>query len=211
MSFKSKCMYQKVLLVAILICNSIPFYAQRGESKFEFGLAYGFGNEFKNRNYTFTNEYFKVQLFYKVKATRNFSYEFLLQPELNFATHQLTNLYFIEPDDPDYLAKREQFTKLKNISEYVLNFGFLMRKRVLKSCSIYVFGSVGPMITDTETERLSKGFAFADILALGFTFKYNRVIFDVRPNIRHVSNAGLQNTNSGYNTKNIDFGFSFPL
>ena len=93
-------------------------------------------NEFKNRNYTYTNEYFKVQLFYKVKATRNFSYEFLLQPELNFATHQLTNLYFFVPDDPDYLAKRKQFTKLKNISECVLNAGFLVRKRVLKSSSI---------------------------------------------------------------------------
>ena len=204
-------MYKKVLLFVVAIFGSIPFYAQDEDSKFEFGFAYGLGNEFKNRNYTYTNEYFKVQLFYKVKSTRNFSYEFLLQPELNFAKHQLTNLYFIEPDDPDYLAKRERFTKLKNIRDYVLNIGFLMRKPVLKSCSVYVFGSVGPMITDTETERLSKGFAFSDVLALGFTFKYNKVTFDVRPNIRHVSNAGLQKTNSGYNTKNIDFGISIPL
>ncbi|MFV8370274.1 acyloxyacyl hydrolase [Flavobacterium sp. LB2R40] len=67
------------------------------------------------------------------------------------------------------------------------------------------------MITNTETERLSKGFAFSDVLAVGFTFKVNKVTFDVRPNFRHVSNAGLQKNNSGYNTKNIDFGVLFPL
>ncbi|WP_208857639.1 hypothetical protein [Flavobacterium xueshanense] len=34
------------------------------------------------------------------------------------------------------------------------------------------------MITDTETERLSKGFAFADDLAIGFTCEVNRMTFD---------------------------------
>lgn len=120
-------------------------------------------------------------------------------------------MYFVEPDEPDYLAKREKYTKLKDVKEYVLNIGFLVRKPVFKAASIYVLGSIGPMITDTETERLSRGFAFADVLAIGFTYKVKRVTFDIRPNIRHISNAGLQKTNSGYNTKNIDFGFSFLL
>ena len=204
-------MYIKAFFIAIVICSSIPFYAQDDDNRVEFGFAYGLGNEFKNRNYTYTNQYFKLQLYYRIKDTKSFKYEFVLQPELNLATHQLLNLYFVKPDELDYIAKREQYTKLKNVKEYVLNIGFMVRKPIFKSASIYVLGSVGPMITDTETERLSKGFAFADVLALGFTFKYNKVIFDVRPNIRHVSNAGLQNTNSGYNTKNIDFGFLFTL
>lgn len=204
-------MYKKAFLITIVICSSIPFYAQDDDNRVEFGFAYGLGNEFKNRNYTYTNQYFKLQLYYRIKDTKSFKYEFVLQPELNLATHQLLNLYFVKPDELDYIAKREQYTKLKNVKEYVLNIGFLIRKPIFKSASIYVLGTVGPMITDTETERLSKGFAFADVLAIGFTFKVNRVTLDLRPNIRHISNAGLQKTNSGYNTKNIDFGFSFSL
>ena len=73
-------------------------------------------------------------------------------------------MYFVAHDEPDYLAKREKFTKLKDVKKYVLNIGFLVRKPVFESPSIYVLGSIGPMITDTETERLSKGFAFADVL-----------------------------------------------
>lgn len=204
-------MYKKAFFIAIVICSTIPFYAQDDGKRVEFGFAYGLGNEFKNRNYTYTNQYFKLQLYYKINDTKSFKYEFVLQPELNLATHQLLNLYFVKPDETDYIAKREQYTKLKNVKEYVLNIGFLLRKPMFKSASIYVLGSVGPMITDTETERLSKGFAFADVLAIGFTFKVNRVKLDLRPNIRHISNAGLQKTNSGYNTKNIDFGFLFTL
>ena len=67
------------------------------------------------------------------------------------------------------------------------------------------------MITDTETERLSKGFAFSDVLALGFSLKVDKVIFDVRPSLRHVSNAQLQSSNAGFNTSNIEFGISFSL
>ena len=73
-----------------------------------------------------------------------------------------------------------------------------------------MLGSIGPMITDTETERLSKGFTFADVLTLGFTFNVNRVTFDLT-NIRHISNTGLQKTNAANNTKNIDFGLLFTL
>lgn len=204
-------MYKKALLIVIVICSSIPFYAQDKGNRIEFGFAYGLGNEFKNRNYTYTNQYLKLQFHYKIKDTKNFKYEFVLGPELNFAKHQLLNLYFVEPDDPDYIAKREKYTTLKDVKEYVLNIGFLVRKPVFKSASIYALGSIGPMINDTETERLSKGFAFADVLAIGFTFKVNRATFDLRPNIRHISNAGLQKKNSGYNTKNIDFGFLFVL
>ena len=204
-------MNKKALLIVIVICSSIPFYAQDKGNRIEFGFAYGSGNEFKNRNYTYTNQYFKLQLYYKIKDTKRFKYELVLQPELNFAKHQLLNLYFVAPDEPDYEAKREMYTKLKDVKEYVFNIGFLARKPVFKSASIYVLGSIGPMITDTETERLSKGFAFADVLAIGFTCKVNRITFDIRPNIRHISNAGLQKKNSGYNTKNIDFGILFSL
>ncbi|MNE48049.1 Lipid A 3-O-deacylase (PagL) [compost metagenome] len=93
----------------------------------------------------------------------------------------------------------------------MLNCGFLVGKPVGGVFSFYVLGSIGPMITDTETERMSDGFAFADVLAVGFTASYDKFQFDVRPSVRHVSNAGLGSSNAGYNTKNIEFGISYQL
>jgi len=67
------------------------------------------------------------------------------------------------------------------------------------------------VVTDTETERISQGFAFADVLAIGFSARLNQFQFDIRPSIRHVSNAGLNSQNAGYNTRNIEFGISYCL
>ena len=99
--------------------------------------------------------------------------------------------------------------QLKDVHEYVLNIGFLFRKSIGKRCSLYILGSIGPMITDTETERMSNGFAFADVVAVGFSIKIKSLQFDLRPSVRHVSNAGLGSENAGYNTKNIELGISY--
>lgn len=203
-------MLKKILLVLIIIF-SINAFSQQSKHPIAVGFNYGFGSEIKNKDYTYTNHYYKLQCYYTLRKTKNFEYQILLQPEVNFATHQLKNLYFVKPDDPDYLAKRERYTKLKDINEYVLGVGFLIRKPISKSLSFYVLGSVGPMITDTETERLTKGFAFSDVLSLGISFKTQKLIFDIRPSLRHNSNAGLQSSNAGFNTKNIEFGITFPL
>ena len=195
----------------IFIFSITTFYGQNTKRETSIGFHYGFGNEIKNKNYSYSNSYYKIQLGYVLKETKNFKYELVLQPELNFATHQLLNLYFVTPEEPDYIEKREKFTKLKDIKEYALGIGLCVRKPVSKIASIYILASLGPMITDTETERLSKGFAFSDVLALGFSLKVDKVIFDVRPSLRHVSNAQLQSSNAGFNTKNIEFGLSVSL
>jgi len=185
--------------------------AQETSSKFAIGASYGLGNEFKNTDYTYTNRYVKGQLYYSLKKTKNFEFQILVEPEINFATHQLLNLYFVTPDEPNFEEKRARYTKLKDIREYVLHVGFLIRKPLSKQFSLYVLASVGPLITDTETERLSKGFAFSDVLGLGVSYQTKFVTFDFRPNVRHNSNAGIQNSNAGFNTLNYDFGVVFPL
>ena len=43
-------MNNKALLIVIIICSAILFYAQDKGNRIEFGFAYGLGNEFKNRN-----------------------------------------------------------------------------------------------------------------------------------------------------------------
>lgn len=195
----------------VLVLESCLVFSQEKEQRFAIGLSYGVGNEIKNTDYTYTNRYVKGQFYYVLKQTKHFQFEVLLQPEVNFATHQLLNLYFVTPDEPDFEAKREAYTRLKDIREYVLNVGLVIRKPITERFSVYALLSVGPMLTDTETERLSKGFAFSDVFALGVSLKTKRATFDLRPNVRHTSNAGLQNSNAGFNTYNIEAGVVFLL
>ena len=199
-------MNKKLYFALVLIFNALC--GQVNKHHLSVGFYSGFGNEFKNRDYTFTNHYYKVQLNYLIKETKAFKYELVIQPELNLAKHQLINPYFITPADPDYIEKRERFSKVNNINQYILNFGLVLRKPISKSLSLFVLGSIGPMISDKETERLSKGFAISNVLAIGVSCKLKRIEFDIRPNIRHVSNAGLSSPNIGFNTKNIEFGVS---
>ncbi|MFM2369437.1 MAG: hypothetical protein RL619_1743 [Bacteroidota bacterium] len=204
-------MYKRAVFILIVIFSCNIFYAQNINHKMKLGFHYGFGNEMKNSDFTHTNSYYKLQLYYALKSGKKFNYELLLQPEFNHATHQLLNVYFIQPNDPNYIEKRQKFSNLRNVNEYVLNLGFIIRKPISKSFSMYLLGSVGPMIIDNETERLSEGFAFSDVLAFGFSLKKVKITFDVRPSIRHVSNAGLQSPNLGFNTVNVEFGFSFSI
>ncbi|KRD06465.1 hypothetical protein ASE21_20115 [Flavobacterium sp. Root901] len=204
-------MKRNLILCLMLVFSALKMNAQMDDSRFSLGVNYGFGSEFNNKDYTFTNHFYKVGLYYKLRQKKHFQFDIFVQPEINFAKHQLLNLYFVKPETPDFEKKREEFTKLKDVHEYVLNLGFLIRKPLNETFSIYFLGSIGPMITDTETERMSNGFAFADVLALGFSIKWEKIQFDVRPGVRHVSNAGLGSKNAGYNTKNIEFGISYPL
>jgi hypothetical protein len=204
-------MIRKLLFVIMFLLCAFEASAQVKKENFAIGFNYGIGSEFPNRNYTFTNQFYKLQLYYRLKEIKHFQFEILVQPEVNFATHQLLNLYFVKPETPDYIYKREEYTKLKDIHEYVLNLGFLIRKPIGKIFSVYALGSIGPMITDTETERMTNGFAFADVFALGISAQVNQFRFDVRPSVRHVSNAGLNSENAGYNTKNIEIGISYCL
>ncbi|MCD0466221.1 acyloxyacyl hydrolase [Flavobacterium sp. ENC] len=204
-------MDRRVLFGLLLFLCLFRMQGQEGKSNFSVGFNYGFGSEFNNRNYTFTNHFYKAQLCYRLKETRNFQYEILVQPEVNFGAHQLLNFYFVKPEEPDYIEKRARYVQLKDVHEYVLNIGFLIRKPISERFSFYLLASIGPMITDTETERMSEGFAFADVLAVGFSAKVQRFQFDIRPCVRHVSNAGLGSSNAGYNTKNIEFGVSCSL
>ncbi|PIF33489.1 lipid A 3-O-deacylase PagL [Flavobacterium sp. 9] len=209
--FKCLFMIRKLLFVIMFLLCAFVAFAQVKKENFAIGFNYGIGSEFPNRNYTFANQFYKLQLYYRLKETKHFQFEILIQPEVNFATHQLLNLYFVKPETPDYIHKREEYTKLKDIHEYVLNLGFLIRKPIGKIFSVYALGSIGPMITDTETERMTNGFAFADVFALGISAQVNQFRFDVRPSVRHVSNAGLNSENAGYNTKNIEIGISYCL
>jgi hypothetical protein len=199
------------LFLLLLFCSVLHAQEDKAAPRIALGLSYGFGNEFRNIDYSYTNQYIQGQFYYSLNPGRKWEYVVALQPEANFATHQLLNLYFVTPDDPDYIQKREEYTKLKNIREYVLNVAFFAKRKVTAELSLYAMANIGPMIIDTETERLSEGFAFCDVFALGASYSFKSFILDLRPNIRHVSNAGLNRPNSGYNSFNIGFSVIVPL
>lgn len=136
-------MYKRTLFILIIIFSCNIFYAQNLNHKMKLGFHYGFGNEIKNNDYSHTNNYYKLQLYYALESGKNFKYELLMQPEFNNATHRLIDIYFIQENDSNYIEKRQKFSTLRQIKEYVLNLGFIIRKPISKSFSIYLLGSVG--------------------------------------------------------------------
>lgn len=206
-----KYIYTLILLFSFLIYSN----AQESESRFKLGFNYGFGQNdvfpFSSDDYTYEVQSYRVQVYYHLKKKGEFDFGLNFEPAYYRTEHQLLNKYFVTPEDPDYLEKREEFTQLKTMNEYVFGIGFKVSYPLLKPLEIYAIGSVGPMYIDTETERMAKGFAFSDAFSLGLSYKIKTVAFDVRYGVRHVSNANLQSPNSGYNSTNVEFGVLFDL
>jgi hypothetical protein len=196
-------------LFLLLIFSAV--HSQVVQNDISVGLYYGYGNDVKNNDYKYISHYFKLQFCTVLKESKIMKYELLVQPQVDFAEHQLLNLYYIEEDVPNYVEKREEFGRLKSIRNYSLNFGLVASRSLTERLSVFMLASIGPMVTDTETERLSKGFAFSSILSLGFSVKIYNSIFEFRPNFGHLSNAGLQQLNNGINSVNLEFGLNVPL
>mgnify|MGYP003576195244 FL=1 len=62
----------KKLLLSLLLLLAVRVVAQEHNSRFSLGFNYGFGSEFNNRNYTFTNHFYKAQ-YYKIKEANHFN------------------------------------------------------------------------------------------------------------------------------------------
>lgn len=200
-----------VYFLSFSLCN-----AQLKKENFKLGISFGQGSHnkfpFKQNDYIHEVTFYKVQINYQVLKKENWSYEVSVEPSYNIAEHQLLNKYFIKPTDgDDYQQKQALFTQKREINEYVLNVGFLVRYHVLKPISVYAIGSIGPMISDKETERLAKGFAFSDVFGLGISTSIYNTQFDVRYSVRHTSNLQLKKPNNGHNTTNIEFIVLFKL
>jgi len=183
--------------------------------KIKLGFNYGFGTQqsypFNSKDYTYDVQFYKIQINYLISKKTKWSFEINVEPSIYFNEHQLLNKYYVQPNEDDYLKKREEFTKLKPLNEYVLNLGFLTRYHAFNNFSTYILGSVGPMYSDTDTERMNAGFAFSDIIALGLSYQINTFFLDFRYSMRHVSNANLSEPNNGYNSMNFEFGLTYQL
>jgi hypothetical protein len=208
--------YRFFLIILVTILSTLNSSAQNEKRSIRLGVDIGTGKQqffpFNSPDYSYSTKGYKVIINIPLKSKKKISYELQLEPGIYSAKHQLLNEYYVQPEaGADYLDQRVKFTKEITITEYVLNAGMVVRYSFNESFSCFVLGSIGPMISGTETERLAKGFAFSDIFSFGAGYKVKNVLFEIRPGIRHVSNANTQKPNSGHNSSNIDFGISFTL
>lgn len=207
------------LLLWMILIISVKVNAQEKIQKFNkvrLGFNVGYGTQksfpFDSKDYSYDVWFYKIQINYRLKESKKWSFEVNAEPSYYLAEHQLLNKYYVKPEDgDDYLEKREEFTKKKNINEYVLNLGLIARYKIYNNISVYAIGSVGPMYSDTDTERMNAGFAFSDIFGLGMSYQIHRFFLDFRYSIRHVSNLNITLPNNGYNSSNLEIGCTYQL
>lgn len=101
--------------------------------------------------------------------------------------------------------------QLKTINEYALNAGIVYRRFLNANASVFATLNSGPMYIDTDTERLKKGFAFSDVISLGYNYRVKKLSFDAKFMFRHASNANFQKPNYGLNSAGFEFGTYYEL
>ncbi|MGI9546145.1 MAG: acyloxyacyl hydrolase [Flavobacteriaceae bacterium] len=170
------------------------------ESKTRLGFVYGYGSQENlgmNADYQYDVIYFQAQYFRQLANWRNTGLELLLQPQYNSA-----NFIYGDNDFRDI-----------NGYEIGLNIGFLLRHYPAnKMLSLYFLISTGPHYASILPYRQSSGFIFSDNLFVGLTIKLTDDSYlDIRPGIRHLSNAGFKYPNGGINNLIISAGLMVAL
>ena len=209
----------KLILFKSLLCYfifSTGFAQEVDESKTSWRIGLNYGQTYQteeliaDQDYFYSNYYFKGQL-EKPLHLKKLKLALLLEPSIYIGEYQLLNKWYIKPSEPNYLEKRALQTTLRSFNEYAINVGVKMAFPIIKPLDVYVLASVGPMITTIETDRLNNGFAFSDILGVGFNYKINFLIIDIRATARHNSNANLSSPNGGVNSLGLETGLKFIL
>jgi hypothetical protein len=209
-------LFRFILPVILSIVTVSISFSQGENNNARIGFSYMTGKQpffpFSSPDYTYSLNGYKILFNRELKRKGRVIYEIQVEPGFYIARHRLLNEYFIQPEwGPDYLEKRVYFMEGVSIREYALNIGLQARYLVSDRIGLFALGSIGPMISDTKTERLAKGFAFSDIISLGVSYKCKKLLFEIKPGLRHVSNANLKKPNSGHNSSNIEFTISHIL
>ncbi|WP_245891952.1 acyloxyacyl hydrolase [Polaribacter glomeratus] len=191
--------------------NKKPFFKP---TKIGFLYNYGTNENFINNDpdYTYDTNTYKLQAFYKLGNWKNFDFELIVQPQVQFLNHQLLNEQFVTPDEENYQDKRTEFTKEKIMNLYALEFGFAVKKQITAKLDFQTTLSLGFSVIDKRTERLAKGFTFIENLSFGFSHEtFSNSFIYLGTNFGHVSNLNFQKPNNGYNILGLEVGYSYAL
>ncbi|NHM00985.1 acyloxyacyl hydrolase [Flavobacterium difficile] len=157
-------------------------------------------------DYTYETQIFKFSNHFNWSKKRKHSWEILVEPSYYRSNHQMINYWFISHTVPNGDALRAKYMQPKTINEYALNAGIIYRRFLNVQASVFATLNSGPMYIDTDTERLKKGFAFSDVISIGYNYKWKKISFDAKFMFRHASNANLQKPNYGLNAAGFEFG-----
>ena len=166
---------------------------------------------FNNSNYNYQTTSIKCQLRHEMASSKSAILELLVEPGFYIVNHQLLNEDFIEPSEPDFLEKRQRFTRKRTFYEYAIQLGMMVRFDMMDKLNPYILASIGPMISSAETERLKKGFAFSSIFGIGSFYRVESIYLSFGFLLRHNSNANLSQPNAGHNSVGIELGLSVPI
>ena len=168
-----------------------------------FGVSYGYGtadgNLLGSDDYYYQYNSFKFLLNKRLAGKSSWRLEGILEPS------------FFQVKFREIFAVDRNTEVMNTINEYALVLGLISRWYLSNSISTYFCGSTGPLYNDYDSSRMKKGVGFSNGLYIGFTFEVNGVRMDLRSGIRHVSNAGLNEPNLGYNSSITEIGVLFAL
>ena len=207
----------KFLIISNLLL-SVFAYSQDSIPKFKWlrtGVVIGFAsqNTFIKQewDYTYENKIVKFSNHFNLSRKRKHSWEILVEPSYYRSEHQMINYWFISHTVENGDELRAKYMRLKSINEYTLHLGLVYRRYLDFNSSVYATLNTGPMYIDIETERLKKGFAFSDVLSVGYNYRIKKLSFDAKFMFRHASNANLQKPNYGLNSSGFEFGAYYEL
>ena len=167
---------------------------------------------FKNKDYTLTQNNILVCLRLQQFQLGNFKVDVLSELGYYFSKHQLRNKWFTTTSNFDDFPEnfQEKMMVERNIHQLATHLGITLNWFLSSKIAVFGYGSVGPMWTSQETERLAAGFAFSDNIGLGMKLKYKKNFWISSVLIlRHESNANLKFPNSGHNSVGLRLGVMF--
>lgn len=183
---------------------------------YKIGVLYNYGSEdnflFDDKDYTYSTNSYKFQAFYNLGSWKNFDFELIVQPQVQFLHHQLLNEWYVTPDQENFQEKIAEFTQPKNMNLYGLEFAFVVKTKIYRKLDFIGSTSLGFSYINTRTERLAKGFTFIENFSLGFSHPIlKKSYLYLGSNFGHISNLNFKKPNDGYNILGVEIGYSFLL
>ena len=212
--------YQKLIFtLSLVLLNSVVFSQEKKNSIFhpyKIGILFNQGNDnnfiFDDKDYYYKTQTYKFQTFHKLGNFESLDFELIVQPQIQFAEHQLLNLWYVTPDQDNFEAKREEFLKFKTMNLYGVEFGLSVKKNITKNLEANFTASLGFMYINKRSERLAKGFTFIENFSIGGTYLLNKKLaVYLGTNFGHVSNLNFLSPNDGYNILGYEIGLQYHL
>ena len=185
----------------LIVCCWGMTYGQTSQDM-NFGVAYGYGTSdgrlLGSDDYYYQYNSFKFLLNKRLAGKSSWRLEGILEP--SFFQVKFREIFAVDRD-----------TEVINIiNEYALVLGLISRWYLSNSITFFC-GSTGPLYNDFDSSRMKKGIGFSNGLFIGFTYEVKGIRIDLRSGIRHVSNAGLNEPNLGYNSSITEIGVLFGM